>query len=745
MYWRRHGIGNCDRESLNMSDFQYTQESSGVAIITWNVPHQSMNTMSWQSMQQMADLFDQALTNSEIKGIILTSSKPDFAGGMNLESLAKVKSEFGGDHAKRIFDTVMNTHQLFRRIELAGGDIKSSIPGKPIAAALPGTAVGIGYEIPLCCHRIFMADNPAAKIGLPEIKVGLFPGAGGTIRLVRRLGLAAAGPLLLKGSMLSPQKALQAKLIDEVVAPENLLDRARQWVLNANPEDIIKSWDKKSYRMPGGRPYDPEGYMSFVAANAMLNGSTSGVYLAANAMMSAIYEGALTTFDKALEVEARWFTHVILDPNPTNMINTLFLNKKKLEKGAKRPANIKKTALHKVGVVGAGMMGSGIALVTAQSGIEVVLLDQTVEAAELGKSQAQSILEKKVELRRLDQDTATQTLQRIHTSNDFEALKGADLIIEAVFEDPAIKAEVIANIDTASDCIIASNTSTLPISGLSSSCRSPDKFLGIHFFSPVDRMLLVEIIRGKNTADEAVALSLDYVRRIRKTPIVVNDARFFYANRCVIPYLNEGIRMVGEGISPALIENAARQCGMPVGPLQLVDETSIDLAARIAKATKKAMGDQYLHTDADKVIFDLFELGRLGRKANAGFYDYHAGKRGDFWPKLKERYPPLTVQPSVKFVQQRLLLIQTIEAVMALQEGILTDVREGDVGAVLGWGFAPWSGGPFSWVNTLGVEFVLNLCDELQNRCGERFRAPELLRTKASAGEIFATHKNLVG
>lgn len=720
-----------------MPDFQYFLDDDGVSIITWNVPHKSMNTMSWQSLHEMAELFEMAISDNQVKGIVLTSGKPDFASGMDLNSLAKVKEQAQGDHSRNAFELVMRFHNIFRKIELAGGDPRKSIPAKPIAAALPGTALGIGYEIPLICHRIFAANNSKAIIGLPEIKVGLFPGAGGTTRLVRRLGLINAGPYLLKGKLLSPQKALQANMIDVVTEPENLLEEARKWVLNAKPEALIKSWDKQGFRMPGGSPYDAKGYMSFIGASATLSSSTYRVYPAANAMLSAIYEGALTTFDRALEVEARWFTKVLLNPSSTAMINSLFINKKRLEKGASRPVGIEVAKLQKVGVVGAGMMGSGIALVSAQSGLQVVLIDRNIDDAKKGKLRVEKILQKQVKYGRIDKDVVDKTLGRISTQSDYTLLKDADLVIEAVYEDPKIKADVISRIDSNTNGIIASNTSTLPIGGLAKVCKSPDRFLGLHFFSPVDRMMLVEVIRGKHTSDKAVALSLDYVSRIRKTPIVVNDARFFYANRCVIPYLNEGIRMVGEGIAPALIENAAYQCGMPVGPLQLVDETSIELAVSIAKATKRALGNAYMHEDADRVIFRLADLGRLGRKANAGFYEYDNGKRLGLWKGLKELYPPLKQQPPIKLVKNRLLMIQAIEAVRTIQEGVLKDVQEGDVGAILGWGFAPWSGGPFSWLDMLGVKGALKLCEQLQKQCGTRFAAPSLLQDKAASGERF--------
>jgi 3-hydroxyacyl-CoA dehydrogenase/enoyl-CoA hydratase/3-hydroxybutyryl-CoA epimerase len=641
--------------------------------------------------------------------------------------------------AQGIFDGVMQIHAILRKIERAGMDAKTLKGGKPIVAALPGTALGIGFELPLACHRIIAADNPQAKIGLPEIMVGIFPGAGGTTRLMHKLGAMAAAPFLLEGKLSSPKEAKAGGLIDEVVAPEALLARAKDWVLAATDADLVKPWDAKGYKMPGGAPYHPAGYMTFVGASAMVHGKTQGVYPAAKALLSAAYEGALVPFDTALRIEARWFTQVLLNPSSAAMIRSLFINKEALEKGALRPA-LPDQKVAKLGVIGAGMMGAGIAHVAASAGIEVVLIDATEEAAERGRAHSESLLDKGVKRGKVTAATKAEVLARIQPTTDYAALAGCDLIVEAVFEDPAVKAEVTAKVEAATgpDCIYATNTSTLPISGLAGASRRPEQFIGIHFFSPVDRMMLVEIIRGQETGDRAVAKALDFVRQLRKTPIVVNDARFFYANRCIIPYINEGIRMVAEGVEPALVENAARLVGMPLGPLQLVDETSIDLGVKIAKATKAALGDAYPDGAVDAVLFALADAGRLGKKANAGFYDYDAaGKREGLWPGLGARWPVAPAQPGLTEVQHRLLFAQVLEAVRALQEGVLTDIREGDVGAILGWGFAPWSGGPFAWLDMIGAAKAVEICERLTADHGARFAAPRLLRDMAARGETF--------
>jgi 3-hydroxyacyl-CoA dehydrogenase / enoyl-CoA hydratase / 3-hydroxybutyryl-CoA epimerase len=718
-----------------MTDFSYALAADGVATITWDVPGKSMNVMSEAGFAELNGLIDRALGDPAVKGVILTSGKKDFAGGMDLNVIAKMKE--GG--AETVFKGVMQIHHILRKIERAGMDPKTLKGGKPIVAALPGTALGIGLELPLSCHRIIAADNPKAKIGLPEIMVGIFPGAGGTTRLARKMGAMMAAPFLLEGKLSDPAAAKSAGIIDEVVAPEDLMTRARAWVLAATDADLVKAWDAKGYKMPGGTPYSAPGFPTFVGASAMVHGKTMGVYPAAKALLSAVYEGALVPFDVALKIEARWFTSVLMNPSSGAMIRSLFINKEALEKGANRPAAADQT-VKTVGVLGAGMMGAGIAYVSANAGINVVLIDAAQESADRGKAHAESLLEKGVQRRKVTPEKKAEVLARITATTDYAALAGCDLIVEAVFEDPKVKADVTARTEAVipADAIFASNTSTLPISGLAKASTRPDQFIGIHFFSPVDKMNLVEIIRGKATGDVAVAKALDFVRQLRKTPIVVNDARFFYANRCIIPYINEGIRMVAEGVEPALIENAAKLVGMPLGPLQLVDETSIDLGVKIAKATKAAMGDAYPDGAVDAVLFAMADAGRLGKKANAGFYSYDAtGKREGLWEGLEKAHPIAAAQPDLGTVQHRLLMAQVLEAVRALEEGVLTDIREGDVGAILGWGFAPWSGGPFSWLDMIGAAKAVEICDGLTAQFGPRFQTPGLLREMAVQGQTF--------
>ena len=723
-----------------MTDFHYSVDAEGVATIVWDVPGRSMNVMSIDGLAELCGLVDNAFGDDAVRGLIVTSAKDSFAGGMDLASFDELRRLGEEGSRQSLFDSIMGTHRLFRRLE-TGGKLGQQLQGlKPVVAALPGTAAGIGFEIPLACHRIICADNPKAEIGLPEIKVGLFPAAGGTTRLVRKLGLASAGPWLFKGTVVDPGKAHAAGLVDEVVEAGALLDRAREWILGAKDSDLVKPWDRKGFRVPGGTPYDLKGYESFIAAPVMVNGSSFGVYPAVKACLSAIYEGTLVSIDEALRIEARWFTDLLMQPSTNSMIRTVFLNRRALAKGVRRPPGVAEAPIRKLGVIGAGMMGSGISLVAAGAGIDVVMLDSDQARADRGKAGIRKILEGQARRGRASIESVEDSLSRIQPGTSYSDIADADLVIEAVFEDPAIKARVLSAVSDAvgPDCVIASNTSTLPIDGLADSVGDGSSFVGMHFFSPVHRMMLLEIIRGRRTGDAAVGRAIDFAQAVRKVPIIVNDARFFYANRCIVSYINEGIRMVGEGVAPPLVENAAKLAGMPVGPLQLVDETSIDLAASIAAATRAALGDDYGDAAADLVINRLVQLGRLGRKSGAGFYDYGPdGRRTGLWPGLKQEFQPLKDQPGVEDAKDRLLIIQVLEAVRTLEEDVLLDVREGDVGAVLGWGLAVWAGGPFSWIDLVGAGKVAARGREFVERFGARFEPPKLLLDKAATGGRF--------
>ncbi|GIX15108.1 MAG: 3-hydroxyacyl-CoA dehydrogenase [Paracoccaceae bacterium] len=563
-----------------MTIFTTEIDAEGIATITWDLPGRSMNVMTLDGIAELEAAIERVTTDPAVRGVILTSAKPDFAGGMDLNVLAGMREAAGDDPARGLFEGTMRMHRLMRRLELAGADPKTMKGGKPVVWASPGTAAGIGFELGLCCHRRIVADNPRARIGLPEIRVGLFPGAGGTTRLVRMMGAMAAAPFLLEGKMSPPDKALAAGLIHEVVPADRLMDRAREWILSARPEDCIQPWDRKDYKMPGGTPYHPAGFQVFVGAAVMVHGKTQGAYPAPKALLQAVYEGALVPFDTALRVEARWFTHLLMNPSSSAMIRSLFLNKEALEKGAVRPAGIPDQRVAKLGILGAGMMGAGIALVSAQAGIEVVLIDQTQEAADRGKAYSEAYMDKGIQRGQATPEKKAEVLGRITATTDYAALAGADLVIEAVFEDPEVKADVTRRAEAVigADCIFATNTSTLPITDLAGASQRPDQFIGIHFFSPVEKMMLVEIIRGPQDGRPGGVP--------RRSTMCARSARHrswsmtrgsSMPTAASSPMSTRPRGWWPRGVEPALVENAARQLGMPVGPLQLTDETSIDL------------------------------------------------------------------------------------------------------------------------------------------------------------------------
>jgi len=724
-----------------MSIFKFDVDTDGIAVISWDVPDASMNVMSMQGYQDLSDLIDKVISDGDIKGAVITSAKKDFAGGMDLNELGSMRADAGTENpAKNLFDGIMNGHNVLRKIERAGMDPKTNAGGKPIVAALPGTAAGIGIELALSTHRVFASDRKGAKYGLPECLVGIFPGGGGTVRMLYRVGQVNALQLLSQGKMLDAQKAVKAGYVDEVVPADELLTRAKGWVKNATSQDIVKPWDKRGFKLPGGNAFHPAGFMNSVGSAAMVHHNTKGAYQNQNAMLSVMYEAGLVDFDTALQIEARWFTKVLMDPSSEAMIRSLFINKQALEKGANRPQDVADMSVKKLGVLGAGLMGAGIAYVAARAGIEVILLDQNQEAAENGKAYSTDILDKAISRGRSTEEKKQALLANITPTTEYPKLQGCDLVIEAVFEDMKVKADAtkLAEAQLDDSAIFATNTSTLPISDLAKASKNAERFIGIHFFSPVDKMALVEIIKGKDTGSEAVAKALDFVRQIGKTPIVVNDARFFYANRCIIPYANEGVRMLAEGVNPNVIENAAKQLGMPLGPLQLGDETAIDLAYRIMTATQAAMGDAYESTGTEEVTTFLYELGRYGKKTKAGFYEYDVkGKRQGIWSGLNEKFPLAEVQPDFEEVKNRLALSQSFEAVRALEDGVLEDIREGDVGAILGWGFMPWSGGPFGYLDIIGAKQAVTIGEALAAKHGKQFEPPKLLRSFAVDGDKF--------
>jgi 3-hydroxyacyl-CoA dehydrogenase/enoyl-CoA hydratase/3-hydroxybutyryl-CoA epimerase len=725
-----------------MANFNFDVDAEGIALVTWDMPGKSMNVITGDTIAELSAIVDKAVADAAIKGVVVTSGKDAFCGGADLTMLEKMgaiytdklKREGEEKAAAYVFEESRKLSQLYRRIETSG---------KPWVCALNGTAMGGGFELALACHHRIAADNAKTRLGLPEIKVGLFPGAGGTQRVARILPPADALQFLLKGEQLKTDRAKAMKLIDAVVPAADLVKAAKDWIKGGGK--AVAPWDEKGFRLPGGLVWSKAGMMTFTPANAIYRRETYDNYPAARAIMQVVYEGLQLDMDTALRVESRWFAKILRSPEAAAMIRTLFVSMQELNKGARRPPNEGPSSLKKIGIVGAGFMGAGIAQVTAAAGLSVVLIDRDQEAADKGKAGVHKSLTDRVNKGRMKSAERDALLEKITPSGDYGALKDCDLVVEAVFEDRKVKADVIAKVQAVirDDAIFASNTSTLPITSLATEFKDPQRFIGIHFFSPVALMMLTEIIVGKQTGDRALAVALDYVRAIRKTPIVVNDTRGFYANRCVLNYIQEGHLMLLEGIPPAMVENTARMAGMPVGPLSLNDETALDLGLKIVRATEHDLGPQAVNPQQKQLLETMVEkLQRLGRKNGKGFYDYPQGQPKRLWPGLAELLPKkLTLDDvealDVDELKQRFLVVQAVEAARTFEEHVVTDVREADVGSILGFGFAPFTGGTLSYIDMMGTRAFVALCRRFETKYGARFKPGKLLVEMAEKGESF--------
>ena len=724
---------------MSFTNFTLDVDADGIALVTWNMPGKSMNVIDAKVGEELAAIVEKVATDPAIKGAVITSGKDSFCGGADLSMLetqnrayAELKKSQGEEAANaRLFEEVRKASLLFRRIETCG---------KPWVAAVNGTAMGGGFELALACHHRVAADNDKARLGLPEIKVGLFPGGGGTQRIARMLQPVDALQFLLKGDHIAFNRAKGMKLIDAVVPAADLVRTAKDWIKAGGTAK--QPWDLDGFRLPGGPVYSKAGLMVFTPANALYRRETYDNYPAARAIMQVVYEGLQLPIDQALRVESRYFAKILRSPEAAAMIRSLFLSMQELNKGARRPAEVPAKPVKKIGVLGAGFMGAGIAYVSALAGIDVVLIDRDQQTADKGKAHSQKLLTDQVNRGRATAADRDAVLARIMPTPDYAGLKDCDLIIEAVFEDRKIKEEVIAKAQAAigKDTIFGSNTSTLPITSLAASFKEPKRFVGIHFFSPVDRMMLVEIIRGKKTGDAALAVALDYVRAIRKTPIVVNDSRGFYTSRVVGTYIREGQLMLAEGIPAAMIENVGRLAGMPVGPLSLTDEVAVDLAWKVLKATEADLGPQAIDPRQRALLEEMVEKrGRYGRKNGKGFYDYPQSGPKRLWPGLADlqttKLDPDTLD--IAELKHRLLAIQALESARCVQEGVVTDMREADVGSILGFGYAPFTGGTISYIDGMGAKAFVELCNGLAKRHGERFKPPKLLRDMAKNGESF--------
>src|SRR5215468_8050640 len=720
-------------------NFKLDIDADGIALVTWDVRGRSMNVIDLKTIEELSTIVEKVAGDAAIKGAVITSGKDAFCAGADLTMLEVFSREFsdtvkaqGEEMAvKRLFEESRKLSQLYRRLETSG---------KPWVAAINGTALGGGFELCLACHHRIAADNPKARLGLPEIKVGLFPGAGGTQRIPRMMQPGDALQFLLKGDQIRLAQAKGMKLIDAVVPPAELVNAAKAWIKGGGSAKA--PWDVEGFRLPGGPVYSKAGMMTFPPANAIYRRETYDNYPAARAIMQVVYEGLQLPIDIALRVESRWFAKILRSPEAASMIRSLFVSMQELNKGARRPKDMPATTLKKVGVLGAGFMGASIAYVTALAGIDVVLIDRDQESADKGKAHSHKLMSEQVNRGRATSADRDALLARITPTADYGALKDCDLVVEAVFEVRKVKAEAIAKAEAAmrEGVIFGSNTSTLPITSLAQDSKRPAQFIGVHFFSPVERMMLVEIILGKRTADATLAAALDYVRAIRKTPIVVNDSRGFYANRCVLNYIREGHLMFIEGAPPAMIENCARMAGMPVGPLSLNDEVALDLAWKILKATEADLGAEAIDPRQKALLQQLVEThGRLGRKNRKGFYDYPQSGPKRLWPGLAD-LQQTKLDPDkldVEEMKQRLLVVQSLEAARTLEECVITDVREADVGSILGFGFAPFSGGTLSYIDMMGTKRFVALCERLAAKHGPRFAPSRLLVDMAGRNETF--------
>lgn len=708
-----------------MSAIQFKKNADGIVILTLDSPNQSANTMNADFQTALTETVNKLKTESNIAGIILCSAKKTFFAGGDLDDLIQARSE----DASIFFNTVEKMKAEFRYIETLG---------VPVVAALNGTALGGGWEIALGCHYRIALNDPKTKFGLPEVTLGLLPGGGGIVRMVRLLGLQNALPFLLEGKQFGVDKAKSLGLIQETAdSIDELMDKAIVWV-KANPKSQ-QPFDVKGYKIPGGDPRTPAVAQVLAIAPAMLRDKTKGCYPAPEAIMAAAVEGAQVDVDTALRIESRYFTHIATGQVAKNMIGTFWHGLNAIKAGASRPKNIEKWQATKVGILGAGMMGAGIAYSTASKGISVILKDLSIESAEKGKAYSQKLLDKKVSQGRMAAEKRDQILSLITATANVEDLKECDLIIEAVFENPELKATVTQEAEgyLVENGIFASNTSTLPITGLAKASRDDQKFIGLHFFSPVDKMPLVEIIKGQNTSAETLAKAYDYVQQIDKTPIVVNDSRGFFTSRVFGTFVQEGLRLLSEGVHPAKIEMAALKAGMPVGPLAIQDEVSLTLSEHIASETRKALhaeGKAFAESGADEVIKTMIhQFNRKGKAAGAGFYEYPEGGKKHLWDGLNHwsNENNITEQEMI----DRFLFIQSLDTLRCYEENVLESVIDANIGSIFGIGFAPWTGGAIQFLNQYGLKKALARANSLEAKYGERFKAPQMLKDKAASGE----------
>ena len=726
----------------------------GIAVITLDVAGTAMNVLSPSVISEMSDTLDVIVSRADVRGILLASGKGVFAAGWDLTDLLGMLDARLSSH--EALQCSQGYTRFLRRLETCG---------KPVASAINGLALGGGLELALATHYRVLADDPKAVVGLPEVKVGLLPGAGGTQRLPRLIGLEKALPLLLEGKHILPRQALELGIVNEVAPAGEVRSRARQWLMetvqtlaratpqsaDAPPKHGVTThppaaewqapWDRKGFRAPGGSSLlVPSVASGLTATAALITRNTLGNYPAPKAILSAVFEGVQLPIDRGLAVESKYFAKLITSTSARNLVRTMFVNRGRADKLLRRPQDIPKSAVRKLGILGAGMMGAGIAHSSALAGIDCTLLDSSQELAERGKEHAVALLARDVEKGVTTREQADGVLARIKPTASYSDLSGCDLVIEAVFEQREVKTQVTQRAETVirKTAVLASNTSTLPIGSLAMATSRPAQFIGIHFFSPVHRMPLVEIIVSKETSEETLARALDYVGQLRKTPIVVNDSRGFYTSRVFGTYCYEGQRMLEEGVEPALIENAGRFSGMPVGPLAVTDEVSLELQYNVLRQSQADFGGMHKDPVGWNVLRHFVEdLKRLGRKSGGGFYEYPPGGKKFLWPGLAREFPRLAQQPTLADVKMRLLYVQALETSRCLEEGVLTNAEDADLGSVLGWGFPAYTGGTLSFIDTLGAASFVEGCQRLANRHGPRFTPTPGLIARAKSGAAF--------
>ncbi len=711
----------------------WEQDGDGIVTLTMDDPTQGANTMNEVFTTSLTATVDRLVAEKDsVSGVILTSGKKMFFAGGDLSIFLHVTKA----DAPELEATSASMKADLRRLETLG---------KPVVAAINGAALGGGLELALACHYRVALDARGSEIGLPEVTLGLLPGGGGVVRTVRMFGLQKAlMEVLLQGQRRKPAKALEVGLIDELVeTPEAMIDAAKAWI-KANPESA-QPWDKPGYRIPGGTPSSPKFAAMLPAFPANLRKQLKGAPMPApKVVMSAAVEGSQVDFETANKIETQYFVDLLTGQIAKNMIQAFFFDLQKITKGGARPDGYDKFRATKVVVLGAGMMGAGIAYVCARAGMQVVLKDVAVESAEKGKAYSAGILDKAVSRGRMTPEARDEILDRITATSDAADAAGADLVIEAVFEDQALKQKVYAEIEPhiAPDALFASNTSTLPVTGLSTGVSKPESFIGLHFFSPVDKMPLLEIVVGEKTSDESIARAIDVAQQIKKTPIVVNDSRGFFTSRVIGTFLSEAAAMLGEGISPVSIEQAGLQAGYPTGPLALVDEVSLTLSRRIreeARAAAEAAGQDYPDHPAFPVMDRMVsEFDRGGRAAGAGFYDYEGGKRTGLWPGLVENFGGTNEIP-FRDMQERMLFAEALESVKCVDEGVLRSTAEANIGSIFGIGFPPWTGGVLQYINGYegGPAGFVARANELAAAYGDRFTPPQSLVDLAAAGGRF--------